>query len=149
MARSSIEANRARPYGQATQSRPKQSCSVTLDLVNKWLRSHYQASSFRCQVDFGLKRLVKKIFLESCTDRARMSYQLVWQCNLCGVNGEGKSSEINHSEAHREEKCLCGQKMSRTHLSYNHIHVDYQCNDCSIRIRSKMAMEVHMKQHSK
>lgn len=79
-----------------------------------------------------------------------MSSRMIWECNLCGKSGEGKSSEQQHQlSVHTEKECKCGQPMSYAHLSYHHIHIDHHCKICGVHIKSKMAMEVHVEGHKK
>lgn len=76
-----------------------------------------------------------------------MSSSLIWQCNLCGAHGEGKESEITHKLSHTENPCVCGERMSFSHLTFNHFHVEYSCDRCTVRLKTKASMELHVQRH--
>lgn len=79
-----------------------------------------------------------------------MSYTLVWQCNLCGAHGEGRMSETAHISKHTgaERECACGQRMSLAHLFFSHLHNDYCCDQCDVRMKTRSGIEAHLKRHT-
>lgn len=43
-----------------------------------------------------------------------------------------------------EANCSCGERASVSHMEYSHIYYCYECESCRTRLKTLMAMDLHV-----